>query len=405
MRIKRFTARDLPAATNMIKQEFGLAAIILSQRDLSADQGGGVEITAGVRDEDLPSKEGETTRFSASPDAPKPRAGLAVGAAAYRKAEQNFLAQGEDLSAIKQQIEKTEKDLGGRLDQLKDLILDLAHRQNLAEKWRSRPDLVKLYRQLMDTGLAAEYGRSLVENAAESARAWGGNIEENIRKAMRPKLRIADFSLNPPKVLALVGPSGAGKTASLVNLAAFYRQRGLSVAAITLDTLRLGAADQLTQYARILGLGVRICQNHDEFKEALDLFSQMDIILIDTPSRGFQKNEGRQELASYFNEAEAVPLLVLPAIMKEADLKASLARTRLWREAGIVITKFDETASLGDLFGFFIAEAPRLAFFSLGPKTSEDFVVATQEKILDLWLGNREDQNEDDSVPPVKNNQ
>jgi len=56
MKIKRFTARDLPTATNMIKEEFGLAALILSQRELPADSGGGVEITAGVREEDMPAR-------------------------------------------------------------------------------------------------------------------------------------------------------------------------------------------------------------------------------------------------------------------------------------------------------------------------------------------------------------
>lgn len=396
MKIKRFTARDLPTATNMIKDEFGMAAIILSQRDLPGDQGGGVEITAGVRDEDLPPKGNWSDGSPPSPALPKPRAGLAAGAAAYRKTEQNLLAPADDMAEVRQRVEKLGSDLGGRLDQLRDLILDLAHRQNLSEKWRGRPDLVRLYRRLMDTGLAAEYSRELVEKAAESALAWGGGVEENVRKTMWTKLRIADLSINPPKALALVGPSGAGKTTSLVNLAAFHRQRGLSVAAISLDTLRLGAAEQLTQYARILGLGVRVCQSHDEFKEALDLFSQMDLILIDTPSRSYHKMAGRQELAAYFNEAEALSLLVLPATMKEADLKASLVLARYWREAGLIITKFDETGYLGDLLGFIIAEAPRLAFFALGPKTSEDFVMATQDKILDLWLGHGKGQTQSD---------
>ena len=58
MKIKRFTARDLPTATNLIKDEFGLAALILSQRELPAEAGGGVEITAGVREEDLPLRVG-----------------------------------------------------------------------------------------------------------------------------------------------------------------------------------------------------------------------------------------------------------------------------------------------------------------------------------------------------------
>ena len=393
MKIKRFTARDLPTATNMIKEEFGLAAIILSQRDLLAEEGGGVEITAGVRDEDLPRQNEDTAPEESPTPAPppsappqaKPRAGLAMGAAAYRKAERSFTSDGGQ--ATHKDIESLGLSLGRGLGELKDLILDLAHRQSLSEKWRDRPDLVNLYRRLLETGLASEHARSLVESAAESARAWGGEVGEHLRKTMRPKLRIADLSLSPPKRLALVGPSGAGKTTTLVNLAAFYRQRGLKAAAITLDTLKLGAAEQLTQYARILGLGVRVCQSREEFREALEIFETSDLVLIDTPSRGFQKEEGRRELAAYFDEAEAGALLVLPATLKEGDLAAALAKGRAFREAGLVVTKFDETESLGSLVGFLMTRAPRLAFFTLGPKTSEDFVMAAPDRLLDLWLG------------------
>ncbi|MDR1043687.1 MAG: flagellar biosynthesis protein FlhF [Candidatus Adiutrix sp.] len=384
MKIKRFAARDLAAATNMIKEEFGLAALILSQRELPPEEGPGVEITAGVRDEDLPPAKAAEESLPAPAAAPRARAGPAAGVAAYRQAG---LAAAQHSPVSSRDLEALEKTLGKEIGQLKELILDLAHRQSLAEKWRDRPDLVRLYRRLLDTGLRPEHARALMETAAESAKAWGGQLEEHLRRAMRPKLRIVDLSLAPPRRLALVGPSGSGKTTALVNLAAFYRQRGRSVAAVTLDTLRLGAAEQLTQYARILGLGVRVCQNHQEFKEALEIFETEDLLLIDTAGRAFLKDEGRRELNVYFNEAQASALLVLSAAMKEADLAAALNRARTFRESGLVIAKFDETESLGGLAGFIISAAPRLAFFSLGPRASEDFTLASPDKFLSLWLG------------------
>lgn len=380
MKIKRFTARDMPGATHLIKEEFGLSAMILSQREVPLEEGGGVEITAGVKDEDMPQK---------IVPPPRPKTGQALGVAAYRQAERNFtpMATEEDHTPTSLHLDRLEESLHQDIEELKTLILDLAHRQSLAEKWRDRPELVHLYRQLIGTGLVAEAARSLVEVAAESAKAWGGEPQEHLRRSLRPKLRLVDLSLCPPKVLALVGPSGAGKTTGLVNLATFYRQRGLKVSAITLDTLRLGGAEQLTQYARILGLGVRICQNQEEFQEALELFEGGDIILIDTAGRSFQKNEGRQELNNYLSKARAQSLLVLPAGLKEEDFNSALRRGRGLAEAGLLLTKFDETESLGALVGFLMAQAPRLAFFSLGPKTSEDFILASPDKLLDLWLG------------------
>jgi len=272
------------------------------------------------------------------------------------------------------------------MDELKALILDLAHRQSLAEKWRDRPDLVSLYRRLAETGLAPEHARDLVELAAESATAWGGEVFTHLRRALESKLRPVDLSLAPPKFLALMGPSGGGKTTALVNLAAFFRQRGRQTAAITLDTVRLGAAEQLTRYARIMGLGVAVCQNREEFTSALELFENSDLVLIDTPGRGFHKPEGRREMAAFLDQAGASSLLVLPATMKESDLAAALDRARGFKDLSLVLTKFDETGALGGLMSFFISGAPRLAFFSLGPKTPEDFTLATADKFLGLWL-------------------
>ncbi|MCL2029842.1 MAG: hypothetical protein FWG97_05455 [Deltaproteobacteria bacterium] len=383
MKIKRFTARDLPTAANMIRDEFGQAALILSQRELPPEAGGGVEITAGVREEDLPPK-GEAD--SAGPPF-KALAGPGSGAAAYaRAARTGRTAEPEPGPAWRRDLELMGAALTRSLMELKDLILDLANRQSLAEKWRDRSDLVNLYRRLIASGLAPEHARDLVELAAESARAWGGEVFEHLRRALESKLRVADLSLSPPKFLALMGPSGGGKTTALVNLAAFYRQRGRQAAAITLDTVRLGAAEQLTRYARVLGLGVAVCQNRTEFSSALELFENHDLVLIDTPGRSFQKPEGRRDLAAFFDQAGASALLVLPATMKGSDLAAALAKARSFKDLSLILTKFDETEALGELMSFIISGAPRLAFFSLGPKTPEDFAQATADKFLGLWL-------------------
>jgi len=383
MKIKRFTARDLPTATNMIKDEFGLAALILSQRELPAESGGGVEITAGVREEDLP------PRDEPEPGEPALKAltGPAAGAAAYaRTARTGRGADSEPGPAWRRDLDLMGKTMTRALKELKDLILDLAHRQSLAEKWRDRPDLVNLYRRLVGTGLTPEHARGMVEVAAESARAWGGEVFGHLRRTLESKLRLADLSLSPPKALALMGPSGVGKTTALVNLAAFYRQRGRQTAAITLDTVRLGAAEQLTRYARIMGLGVAVCQNREEFASALELFENHDLVFIDTPGRSFQKPEGRRDIAAFLDQAGASAILVLPATMKETDLTAALDRARGFKDLSLILTKFDETEALGGLMSFIISGTPRLSFFSLGPKTPEDFVQATAEKFLSLWL-------------------
>ncbi|MDR3037910.1 MAG: hypothetical protein LBV21_01235, partial [Candidatus Adiutrix sp.] len=181
MKIKRFTARDLPTATNMIKDEFGLAALILAQRELPAEAGGGVEITAGVKEEDLPPR-GEAPAPGAEPLRRRARAGPGAGAAAYAQAARP--GPGPDgPGPWRKDLDLLGAGLNQSLGELKDLILDLAHRQSLSEKWRDHPDLVNRYRRLVETGLAPEHARNLVELAAESAKAWGGEVDGHLRRS------------------------------------------------------------------------------------------------------------------------------------------------------------------------------------------------------------------------------
>ena len=390
MKIKRFKASDMATATHLIKDEFGLNAIILSQREISAEEGGGVEITAGVKEEDLPTKN-EASDFksalaaSTTPEAPlRPKRPPQAALNAYLKNE--AAAPGPAAPNLNKELDLWGSSLSTGLEEIKTLILDLAHRQSLSEKWRERADLVKLYRKLTDTGLSQVHARQLVESAAQSAQAWGGEVDDHLRKTV--KTRMVDLSVNPPKSLALVGPSGAGKTQALVNLAAFFRLKGKKVAAITLDTIRLGAAEQLTQYLRIMGIGLKICESNPELKEALEVFESQDIILIDTPSRNFQSEDLRLKMTDTLELASASTLLVVPATMKSSDLNQALKKGRGWPLAGVIISKLDETGNFGNLIEFLIESAPDLAFFSEGPKTTEDFKVADLSHLMDLWLKN-----------------
>jgi flagellar biosynthesis protein FlhF len=273
-----------------------------------------------------------------------------------------------------------------RLGEMKSLLLDLAHRQSLAEKWRDRPDVVGLYRRLLATGLSPRPAREFAEKAAESMDAWGGELTEHLRRTWRPRLRCLSPESVLPRLLALTGPSGSGKTTSLVRLAAWYQKKGRKVSAINLDTLKLGAVEQLTQYARIMGLGLKSCQNRDEFAEAEELFRDSDLVLIDTNTRDFTVKGAADDLSAVLMESGAKRLLVLPAGLKDEDLEdlhRNLAGPTL---LGLVLTKLDETMGLGNVMGFLAGHGPPLCFLSVGPRTPEDFLPADPDKLMDFWL-------------------
>ncbi|MDR1577230.1 MAG: hypothetical protein LBT86_03215 [Deltaproteobacteria bacterium] len=389
MRIKRFAAQTLPMVIERIKEEFGLGAVILSQRE--NPENGLVEVTAGVREEDLPDnlarkahRESEAPLAAKPPKPVSPGTPVGSGLKAYRNAASMGRSANKESALDSVNWLEVKEELVGSINsgigQLRELILDLAHRQSLSEKWRDRGDLIHLYRQLLATSLEPELARDLVEKAAESLAAWGGELGGQLRRTVRPLLRAKEGAW--PRTLAILGPSGSGKTTVLVKLAALAQKKGLKVSAITLDTLKLGAAGQLAQYARIMGLGLKACQSRAELDEARELFDNADLILVDTSTRDFL-GAGQLELLA---GTRAQTLLVLPANLKTEDLMEVYQRAMgpdLW---AVVFSKLDETKTLGGLLSLIIRVGPSLGFFSTGPRIPEDFSVAQADKFLDLWL-------------------
>jgi flagellar biosynthesis protein FlhF len=307
-----------------------------------------------------------------------------MGAAAYRKVQASPATAdvGNEVALLREQV-------GDRFEELKNLLMDLAHRQSLSERWRDRQDLVGLYRKLLGTGLAPDLARSMVEKAAASLEAWGGDLEEHLRAAARPLIRCLSAETPLPRVVAMAGPSGSGKTTTLVRLAAFCQRRGQKVSAITLDTLKLGAVEQLGQYARVMGLGLKACQGRAQFEEALEIFEGSDVILVDTNPRDLGPDKGQGELRGALVAAGAKLLLTLPAGLKAGDLRSLHARLAGPGLLGLVLTKLDETGSLGDAMGFLLGGAGPLAFMSAGPRIPEDFQAAKADRLLDHWLAGR----------------
>jgi flagellar biosynthesis GTPase FlhF len=273
-----------------------------------------------------------------------------------------------------------------RLGELKTMLLDLAHRQSLQEKWRDQGDLVRLYRALLGTGLPPGHARDFVEMAAASREAWGGTLIGQLRQTVRPMVKCLSPARAVPRLISVIGPSGAGKTSTLMRLSAHLRQKGRKVALISLDTLKLGAAEQLAQFARIMGLGLKVAQGAEEFMEARELFRPADHVLVDTSTRDFLPGPGRKGLAQALAGAGAMGLLALPAPTKAEDLAAAWKAASgpfLW---GVALTKLDETRALGNVLDFVRSEGPVFAYFSNGHKAPEDFFEAGADRLLELWL-------------------
>lgn len=183
-----------------------------------------------------------------------------------------------------------------------------------------------------------------------------------------------------PRVVALVGPTGAGKTTTLAKLTArAVLERGERAAVVTADTYRIAAVDQLRTYADILGVPIRIAITPDDLGEAVKGFSDMDRVFIDTPGRNMRNPLAVAELGNLVRRAEPDAVdLVVPAVLAPEEAE-DLART--FAASGLVtrmvISKWDEAARPGAMLGALSVLDRPLVCVTTGQTVPDDLAYPT----------------------------
>ena len=190
-------------------------------------------------------------------------------------------------------------------------------------------------------------------------------------------------------VVALVGPPGAGKTTTLVKLAARYGLASRKPAQIlTADVFRIAAADQLRSLAAILGIGCEVVETPVALAQALEEHRSKDFVFIDTPGLARGEMEDGADMARLIAAHPEIDThLVLPASMKPADMARVIERYEIFKPKKLLFTRIDET----DRYGAMVNEAARrelpLSFLSTGQQIPDDLEPATKQRIRELALG------------------
>ena len=162
---------------------------------------------------------------------------------------------------------------------------------------------------------------------------------------------LPDPPADGPLVIAMVGPTGVGKTTTTAKIAATCRlHRGGKVALVTCDTYRVAAVAQLRTYAEILGIPLHVAEHPGQLPRLMEAMRDVDVVIIDTPGRS-QRDEDRIDELNLFLEA-ARPHQTHLVLSGTAGEKVLLREAEAFLPLGvdrIVLTKLDEAVSFGML--------------------------------------------------------
>lgn len=192
-----------------------------------------------------------------------------------------------------------------------------------------------------------------------------------------------------PLTIALIGPTGVGKTTTLAKLAAVAKLRhGRTVGLVTTDTYRIAAVEQLRTYADIIGLTLKVVSSPAEMRPSLEELSDCDVILIDTAGRSQHDGDRLSELRTYLDEADPHEThLVLSTTSAEAVMLRAAERFAELRPNRLILTKLDEAVNFGVLLSVTRKAEVKLSYVTTGQEVPDHIEAGKPDRISRLILG------------------
>lgn len=219
-------------------------------------------------------------------------------------------------------------------------------------------------------------------------------IEADGSRARREWIRqlpvASDFQFRHPErkphVVALVGPTGSGKTTTLAKLATIATlQHKLKVGLVTADTYRIAAVDQIREYAALLDAELRVVFSASEARSAVAALAHNDVIFVDTPGRTHFDEMGLATVQNVLRGMGAVTtMLTVPATMNRTDLSEMFEGFARFQPEYLIVTKVDETRHPAIFTSLPFESDRRVAFVTDGQRVPQDIFAARSDRIADL---------------------
>jgi flagellar biosynthesis protein FlhF len=286
------------------------------------------------------------------------------------------------------------EDLQGQLEHLHSMVEQLCKERQGAPVPDMPESLFRLFTDLIDAEVSEELARELIEKV----RGSGAELTDSVLlKARMARLIEEEIQVTGPikvvprqrRVVALIGPTGVGKTTTIAKLAANYHLRQQRrVGLITVDTYRIAAVEQLRTYADIIDLPMEVVATPKEMRAAMERLSDMDLVLMDTAGRSPRDEVKIQELKSMLGEAKADEVhLVLSSVSSTNTLKKTAKKFVEVGATAIVLTKADEATGFGNLLPLLRSCRLPLSYLTNGQNVPDDIEPADQRKLARIVLG------------------
>ena len=415
MKVKTFHALTMQDAIRAIKEELGPEAIILSSKEVH--QGGRLlslfnrpvlEVMAASEQDALPPTPPACEELPKPAHSRRPSTATATMDSAAHEFHETLQAMLQpapsptlktaSVSTTAGPQKTTQR--GWKSDRLRHLRTELHElSQLLGESLPTETqslgthlpaEIATLCRTLVKQGMRPSTAESLGSELWQRLGNHGPHSHEVLSQALQQaivsRIRASGPLLAGPgdrTISLMLGPSGAGKTAVITKLAAYYRlEEKKSVAIITFDTYRETSVEQLRTYANVLGVPFASALSPRQVCEGLRRHAQADLVLIDMPGVGPDDIASAKELHQLLREeTEVVTHLVLSASTREHDLRRIVERVKDLPMLRLLFTKLDETESFGTIFELSHQTGVPLSYWSAGQRVPEDIEIATPERL------------------------
>ncbi len=341
MHIKRFTGKRTEEVLKRVRAEFGEDALILSTRKKK----GLVEVIAAV----------------------------------------DFDAERLEERLRKEEILDRElKGLRYELSELRTLFTSVVGEMEVRKVASIGPGSLNIYRDLTSKGIDHELAVWIVRKAASLK---GGDLRERSLRVVRETVKVSNplKDMKKPGLIALVGPTGSGKTTTIAKMAGKLKRTGRRIGLVSLDNRRPGSKEMLKAYSDLIGVSMGVPSTKEEFHKLLWDYRDMDYILIDTPGKNPRDPRALSELQTLLNGGLPIRIgLVLSLTARDESFADACRGFGRLPVDSLIFTRFDETPLPGPIVNASVRMGKPVAFLCNGQRVPEDIKILSEDLLESL---------------------